>query len=73
LIYRKTMASEMAMALQRRINWTAGMRDIRRDRAKSAAGFLAARSMEVARLDRMAKEAAMVPFVVGAPSTALPS
>jgi hypothetical protein len=54
------------MALHRKINWDAAMRDMRNDRAKPVAGFLAARSMEVARLDRMAKEAASVPFISGA-------
>ena len=51
------------MALQRKINWTAPMRDIRSDRtAPVIAGFLSARSLEIARLDRLAKEAAAVPF-----------
>jgi hypothetical protein len=59
------MVWEMAMALQRRINWTAAMRDMRNDRATPVPGFLAARSMEVAHLDRMAKKAAAVPFVAG--------
>jgi hypothetical protein len=55
------------MALQRKINWTAAMRDIRSDRTVPVtAGFLSARSLEIARLDRMAKEVASVPFVVGA-------
>ncbi len=40
------------------------MRDMRNDRAKPVAGFLAARSLEIARLDRLAKEAAAVPFAV---------
>jgi hypothetical protein len=41
------------------------MRDLRKDRvAPVAPGFLAARSMEIARLDRIAKEAAAVPFAV---------
>ncbi|EIM26631.1 hypothetical protein [Microvirga lotononidis] len=41
------------------------MRDLRRDRVVPAApGFLAARSMEIARLDRVAREAAAVPFAV---------
>lgn len=53
------------MALQRKIDWTSAMRDIRNGRAKPAAsGFLAARSLEIARLDRPAKEAAAVPFAV---------
>jgi hypothetical protein len=40
------------------------MRDLRNDRAKPVAGFLAARSLEIARLDRLAKEAAAAPFAV---------
>src|SRR5688572_21249127 len=53
------------MALQRKINWTAAMRDIRSDRtAPVTAGFLSARSLEIARLDRLAKEAAAVLFAV---------
>jgi hypothetical protein len=41
------------------------MRDMRQDRvAPAAPGFLAARSLEIARLDRLAKEAAAVPFAV---------
>ena len=51
------------MATVRKINWTAAMRDIRADRSKpTAPGFLAARSLEIARLERLAKEAASVPF-----------
>ncbi len=53
------------MALHRKIDWTAAMRDMRSDRAKPVAGFLASRSLELARLDRLAKEAAAVPFVSG--------
>lgn len=53
------------MALHRKIDWTAAMRDMRTDRAKPAVpGYLAARSLEIARLDRLAKEAASVPFAV---------
>jgi hypothetical protein len=53
------------MAFSRKINWTAAMRDIRSDRtAPVAPGFLATRSLERARLDRLAKEAASVPFAV---------
>lgn len=53
------------MALHRKIDWTSAMRDLRNDRvAPAAPGFLAARSMEIARLDRLAKEAAAVPFAV---------
>lgn len=52
------------MAAIRKINWTAAMRDMRNDRAKPVAGFLAARSLEIARLDRLAKEAAAAPFAV---------
>ncbi len=53
------------MAVQRKIDWTAAMRDMRTDRAKLVPGFLASRSLELARLDRLAKEAAAVPFVSG--------
>jgi hypothetical protein len=52
------------MAAIRKINWTAAMRDLRNDRAKPVAGYLAARSLEIARLDRLAKEAAVAPFAV---------
>jgi hypothetical protein len=65
LIYRKTMGWEMAMALQRKMDWSSAMRDIRTDRAAPAApGFLAARSLEIARLDCLAKKAAAVLFAV---------
>jgi hypothetical protein len=40
------------------------MRDMRNDRAKPVAGYLAARSLEIARLDRLAREASAVPFAV---------
>ncbi|WP_052600564.1 hypothetical protein [Microvirga lotononidis] len=41
------------------------MRDIRNDRSAPAApGFLAARSLEIAHLDRLAREVAAVPFAV---------
>ena len=51
------------MALHRKINWTAAMRDMRNDRtAPVAPGYLAGLSMERARLDRLAKEAAKQPF-----------
>jgi hypothetical protein len=40
------------------------MRDMRNDRAKPAVNFLAARSLEIARLDRLAKEAAAAPLAV---------
>jgi hypothetical protein len=53
------------MAVQRKIDWTAAMRDMRTDRAKPVPGFLASRSLKLARLDRLAKEAAAVPFVLG--------
>ncbi len=53
------------MALQRTIDWTAAMRDMRADRTKPVPGFLASRSLELARLDRLAKEAATIPFVSG--------
>jgi hypothetical protein len=53
------------MSLHRKIDWNAAMRDIHNDRATPVPGFMAARSMEVARLDRMVKEAASVPFAVG--------
>jgi hypothetical protein len=52
------------MSAHRKIDWTSAMRDLRNARAKPAAGFLAARSLEVAHLDRLAKEAAVVPFAV---------
>ncbi|MFL4992837.1 MAG: hypothetical protein ACJ8DV_16325, partial [Microvirga sp.] len=52
------------IAFHRKINWTAAMRDMRRERVKPTAGFLAARSLEVARLDRLAKEAASAPLAV---------
>jgi hypothetical protein len=53
------------MAFQRKINWSSAMRDMRQDRvAPAAPGFLAARSLEIARLVRLAKEAAAVPFAV---------
>jgi hypothetical protein len=52
------------MALSRKINWTTAMRDMRNDRAKPVGGLLAARSIEIARLARLAKEAASVPFAV---------
>ena len=53
------------IAFHRKINWTAAMRGIRKDRATPAIpGFLAACSMAVARLDRLAKEAAAGPFAV---------
>ncbi|WP_262271141.1 hypothetical protein [Microvirga yunnanensis] len=41
------------------------MRDMRADRAKPVAGFLASRSLEIARLDRLAREAASAPLVAG--------
>jgi hypothetical protein len=52
------------MAFSRKINWTAAMRDIRNDRAPANPGLMAARSLEIARLARLAKEAASVPFAV---------
>lgn len=53
------------MALSRKIDWTAVMRDMRSDRAKPVTpGFLASRSLEMARLDRLAREAACRPLVV---------
>ena len=53
------------MSLHRKIDWNAAMRDLRNDRAAPAAPrFLATRSLEVARFDRLAKEAASVPFAV---------
>lgn len=51
------------MPLHRKIDWTSAMRDMRADRAKPVPGFLASRSIELARLDRLAREAAAVPFV----------
>ncbi len=53
------------MSSHRKIDWTAAMRDMRTDRAKPVAGFLASRFLELARLDRLAKEAVAVPFVSG--------
>jgi hypothetical protein len=53
------------MSLHRKIDWTAAMRELRNDRVKPVPGFVAARSLEVARLDRLAKEAASVPFISG--------
>lgn len=41
------------------------MRAMRADHTKPVPGFLASRSIELARLDRLAKEAAAVPFVSG--------
>lgn len=53
------------MALYRKINWTAAMRDMRNDRAAPVApGFLTTRAIEAARLDRLAKEAASIRFAV---------
>ncbi|UVF22280.1 hypothetical protein HPT29_026740 (plasmid) [Microvirga terrae] len=53
------------MSTQRTINWSTAMRDLRKDRvAPAAPGFLAARSVEIARLDRLAKEAAAAPLAV---------
>ena len=53
------------MALHREIDWTAAMRDMRADRTKPVRGSPASRSLELARLDRLAEEAAAVPFVSG--------
>ncbi len=53
------------MFLARKIDWSSAMRDMRGDRAKPVLGFLASGSVELARLDRLAKEAAAVPFVSG--------
>ncbi len=53
------------MPLARKIDWSSAMRDMRADCTKPVAGFLASRSLELARLDRLAKEAAAVPFVSG--------
>jgi hypothetical protein len=53
------------MSLHRKIDWAAAMRELRNDRVKPVPGFVAARSLEVARLDRLAKEAASVPFISG--------
>jgi len=52
------------MALSRKIDWIAAMRDMRSDRAKPVPGFLAARSLEIARLERLAREAAATPLAV---------
>ena len=53
------------MAFHRKIDWSSAMRDMRADRAKPVPGFLASRSIERARLDHLAKEAAAVPFMWG--------
>jgi hypothetical protein len=53
------------MPFHRKIDWNAAMRDLRNDRLMPSAGFLAARSMEIARLDRLAKEAGRVSFISG--------
>ncbi len=53
------------MAFSRKIDWTTAMRDMRVDRTNPVPGFLASRSLELARLDRLAREAAAVPFVSG--------
>jgi hypothetical protein len=51
------------MALHRKIDWNTAMRDLRKDRAAPVApGHLATRTLEIARLDRLAKEAAARPF-----------
>jgi hypothetical protein len=55
------------MGAIRKINWTAAMRDMRNERAKPVAGYLAVRSLELARLDRLAKEAAAAPFAMAGP------
>lgn len=53
------------MALYRKIDWNTAMRDMRNDRAaRVAPGLLASASIERARLDRLAKEAAARPFFV---------
>ncbi|WP_404286468.1 hypothetical protein ACD578_15910 [Microvirga sp. RSM25] len=52
------------MATHRKIDWTAAMRDMRADRAEPVVGYLAARSLEIARLDRLAREAASAPLAV---------
>lgn len=53
------------MAPVRKIDWSAAMRDMRNDRANpTKPGLLASASLERARLDRIAKEAAAVPFAV---------
>ena len=53
------------MALHRKIDWTSAMRDMRANRTTPVPGFLASRSIELARLDRLAREASAVPFVSG--------
>jgi hypothetical protein len=50
------------MALHWKIDWTSAMRDIRKDRRPANPSLLAARSLEIARLDRLAKEAGGRPF-----------
>ena len=53
------------MPLARKIDWSSAMRDMRAHRTKPVPGFFASRSLELARLDRLAKEAGSVPFVSG--------
>ncbi len=55
------------MSLHRKIDWTSAMRDMRNYCAAPVApGHLASRVMEIARLDRLAKEAGRVSFLFGA-------
>jgi hypothetical protein len=51
------------MAFSRKIDWTSAMRDLRSDRSQPVPGFLASRSLAMARLDRLARDAACRPFV----------
>jgi hypothetical protein len=52
------------MAARNKINWNSAMQDIRKDRAAPVVGFMAARSLEAARLARLRDEAHAQPFVV---------
>jgi hypothetical protein len=53
------------MAFSHKIDWTAAMRDLCSDRtAPVIPGFLTSRSLEMARLDPLAREAACRPLVV---------
>lgn len=53
------------MSLHRRIDWNAARRDMRKDRSAAPnTGLLAAKAIEAARLERLAKEAGAVPFAV---------
>jgi hypothetical protein len=61
LCIEKRLIRNRTMAFSCKIDWTVAMRA---DRAKPVPGFLASRSTELARLDRLVKKAAAVPFFV---------